>query len=254
MRFFRPILCVGRRRRKSGRKYGGASRELQELTLRAAFSRASIVKLCVAAVLLAATSVGSSLANDKPIQIVALGDSLTAGYGLDAQDAFPAKLEAALRAKGQVAKVINAGVSGDTASGGLSRLDWSVSPETDAVIVELGANDALRGVDPKVTREALDAILRRLKERGIPVLLAGMRAPPNMGEDYERQFNAIYPELAEKYGALLYPFFLEGAAAQANLNQRDGLHPTREGVEAIVQAILPKVEELVRRASQNRKP
>jgi acyl-CoA thioesterase-1 len=252
IKLIRPILCGTRGWSIARRALNGASRKLQELTLGMSFSRASIVKICVSTVLLGLASAGGLRANDKPVQIVALGDSLTAGFGLAAQDAFPAKLEAALRAKGHAVKVVNAGVSGDTASGGLGRLDWSVAPETDAVIVELGANDALRGIDPKVTREALDTILRRLKERNIPVLVAGMRAPRNLGEDYERRFNAIYPELAGKHGTLLYPFFLEGVATEARLNQRDGLHPTAEGVDAIVRAILPKVEELVRRAQ--RKP
>jgi acyl-CoA thioesterase-1 len=195
---------------------------------------------------------GVAVAAEAPVRIVAFGDSLTAGFGLAAQDAFPAQLERALAAAGVPAKVANAGVSGDTASGGLERLDWSVPEGTEAVIVELGANDALRGVDPAVTRKALDQILARLAARKLPVLLAGMRAPPNMGEDYARRFDAIYPALAEKYGTLLYPFFLDGVAAQASLNQRDGLHPTAAGVAAIVRAILPQVRELVRRALEKR--
>jgi acyl-CoA thioesterase-1 len=193
-------------------------------------------------------------AADAPVRIVALGDSLTAGLGLPAQDAFPVKLEQALVAAGHAVKIANAGVSGDTASGGLARLDWSVPEGTEAVIVELGANDALRGIDPDVTRKALDAILRRLGERKLQVLLAGMRAPPNLGEDYARRFDAIFPELAKQHGVLLYPFFLEGVAAEASLNQRDGLHPTAAGVERIVQAILPQAEALVARALETRKP
>jgi acyl-CoA thioesterase-1 len=193
-------------------------------------------------------------AADNPVRVVALGDSLTAGYGLAAADAFPVKLEAALRARGLAVKITNAGVSGDTASGGLARLEWSVPDGTHAVILELGANDALRGIDPAVTRKALDTILTRLGERKIPVLLAGMRAPPNMGEDYGRRFDAIYPDLAAKHGALLYPFFLEGVAAEADLNQGDGLHPTPAGVAQIVQTILPKAEELIREALSRRKP
>jgi acyl-CoA thioesterase-1 len=188
----------------------------------------------------------------EPIRIVALGDSLTAGLGLPAGASFPAKLKAALAAKGIAAEVSDAGVSGDTAAGGLARLDWSVPEGTDAVILELGANDMLRGVDPKVTRAALDSILRRLAERRIPVLIAGMRAPPNLGADYGRAFEAIYPELAVKYDALLYPFFLDGVAADALLNQRDGMHPTAAGVERIVAGILPKAEELVTRVRQRR--
>ncbi len=194
------------------------------------------------------------LAADAPVKIVALGDSLTAGFGLPREDAFPAKLEAALKAKGLAVDVANAGVSGDTASGGLARLDWSVPAGTDAVILELGANDALRGLDPKVTRAALEGILRRLKERGIAVLLAGMRAPPNLGADYVGAFDAIFPELATENDALLYPFFLDGVAADRALNQPDGLHPTARGIDAIVQRVLPKAEELVARVKAKRGP
>ncbi|MBI5130916.1 MAG: arylesterase [Rhodopseudomonas palustris] len=188
----------------------------------------------------------------KPLKVVVLGDSLSAGYGLPADAAFPAKLQKALQAKGIATDMINAGVSGDTASGGLERLDWSVPPDTNAVIVELGANDALRGTDPKVPRKALDEILKRLKARNIPVLLAGMLAPPNYGPDYARQFNAIYPELAKQYGVPLYPFFLDGVAAVANLNQPDGIHPTAAGVDVVVANILPTVEAFLRSvAGQN---
>src|SRR5204862_4532638 len=143
---------------------------------------------------------------DRPVRIVVLGDSLSAGLGLPAQDTLPAKLERALRAKGVAVEIQNAGVSGDTAAGGLARLDWSVPDGTDAVILELGANDALRGADPKQTRAALNAIIRRLKERRIAVLLAGMLAPRNLGEDYARGFDPIYPELAAAHGLVLYPF------------------------------------------------
>jgi acyl-CoA thioesterase I len=176
---------------------------------------------------------------------VALGDSLTAGLGLAANQAFPVRLEQALRAKGIAVEISNAGVSGDTATGGLARLDWSVPEGTDAVILELGANDMLRGFDPDVTRRALAEIVRRLTERRIVVLLAGMRAAPNLGPDYGRQFDAIYPDLATRNHLLLYPFFLEGIAANPKLNQGDGLHPTAAGVDAIVTGILPKAEELV---------
>jgi acyl-CoA thioesterase-1 len=207
----------------------------------------------IATICLALPGAASLRAAEQPVRIVALGDSLTAGLGLAAADAFPAKLEAALRKAGHAVTIANAGVSGDTASGGLARLDWSVPEGTEAVILELGANDVLRGIDPAVTRKALDAILVRLSQRKIPVLLAGMRAPPNLGEDYRRQFDAIYPELAAQYKALLYPFFLEGVAAEADLNQGDGLHPTVAGVERIVQAILPKAEELVAMALAARK-
>jgi acyl-CoA thioesterase I len=189
----------------------------------------------------------AAIGAERPISIVALGDSLTAGYGLLARDAFPAKLQRQLATKGLAVEVVNAGVSGDTASDGLARFDWSVPQGTDAVILELGANDALRGVDPAVTRNALDTILRRLKERKIPVLLCGMLAPPNLGPDYGSTFKAIYPDLAARYEAILYPFFLAGVAADPKLNQRDGLHPTAAGVDIIVAHILPKVEELVAR-------
>ena len=183
-----------------------------------------------------------------PIHIVALGDSLTAGYGLADKDGFVPRLQAALAKNGTAADVANAGVSGDTASDGLARLDWSVPQGTDAVIVALGANDMLRGIKPEVTRAALDAILRRLTARHIAVLLCGMRAAPNMGADYGRDFEQIYPELAAQYGVLLYPFFLDGVAADLTLTQPDGLHPNPAGVGVIVQRILPKVMELVTRA------
>jgi acyl-CoA thioesterase I len=187
----------------------------------------------------------AALASDHPLRIVALGDSLTAGYGLAANEAFPVRLQRALAGKGIATEIANAGVSGDTASGGLARFDWSVPDGTDAVILELGANDALRGVDPKVTRGALDALLRRLGERHIPVLLCGMLAPRNLGAEYGAAFNAIYPDLAKAYGAILYPFFLDGVATDPKLNQRDGLHPTAAGVDVIVEKILPAVERLV---------
>jgi acyl-CoA thioesterase-1 len=191
-------------------------------------------------------------AADRPVKIVALGDSLTAGYNLPASAAFPVKLEKALKAKGNAVEIANAGVSGDTASGGLARLDWSVPDGTDAVIVELGANDMLRGIDPAVTRRALEEIVRRLTERRIPVLLAGMRAIPNLGIEYAQGFETIYSDLAAKYGVLLYPFFLEGIASDAKLNQRDGVHPTAAGIDKVVAGILPKVEELVGRARERR--
>ena len=194
-----------------------------------------------------ALGAGHAAAADKPLNIVALGDSLTAGAGLAGQDAFPAKLQQALAAKGIAATVSNAGVSGDTMSGGLARLEWSVPPGTDAVILELGANDALRGLDPAVTRRALDAILAALARRNIPVLLCGMLAPRNLGAEYARAFDPMFPALAKTYGAVLYPFFLDGVATNAKLNQRDGLHPTAAGVDVIVAKILPKVEELIAR-------
>lgn len=177
--------------------------------------------------------------------ILALGDSLTAGYGLDQAEAFPVQLQAALRAGGLNATVINGGVSGDTSAGGRSRLEWLLVGQIDGVIVELGANDGLRGLDPAQTRDNLDWILTTLKQRGIPVLLSGMYAPPNLGKDYGAEFNAIYPELAEKHSVKLDSFFLEGVAADPNLNQADGIHPNAEGVAVIVKRLTPKVQELL---------
>ena len=178
----------------------------------------------------------------KPIKIVVLGDSLSAGLGLSGSAAFPERLQKTLDSNGIAVEISNAGVSGDTSSGGRDRLDWSVPDGTQAVILELGANDALRGTDPAVTRSALSDILTRLKARGIAVLLCGMVAPPNYGSDYSARFNAIYPDLAKSFGVPLYPFFLEGVAADAKLNQADGMHPTAEGVDVIVKNILPTVQ------------
>jgi acyl-CoA thioesterase I len=189
---------------------------------------------------------------DKPVNLVVLGDSLSAGFGLAGEASFPARLSAALKAKGIAVNMRNSGVSGDTASGGLERLDWSVPEGAEAVIVELGANDMLRGIDPQVTRRALDQILIRLKARNIAVLLCGMRAAPNLGPDYQRAFDAIFPALASTHGVVFYPFFLEGVAADNALNQRDGLHPNAAGVDAIVKRILPKVEELIARVRASR--
>jgi acyl-CoA thioesterase-1 len=190
---------------------------------------------------------GGSVAGDKPVKIVVLGDSLSAGFGLPVEAAFPSKLAAALKAKGIAATAANAGVSGDTASGGLGRIDWSVPAGTDAVIVELGANDALRGIDPKLTKSALDGILSKLDARHIAVLLAGMKAPRNMGADYARAFDAIYPALASTHRVVFYPFFLEGVATDPKLNQADGMHPNAAGVDVIVTRIMPQVEELIAR-------
>jgi acyl-CoA thioesterase-1 len=184
---------------------------------------------------------------ETTLHVVALGDSLTAGFGLAAKDAFVPRLKAALAEQGVNVEITNAGVSGDTASDGLARLDWSVPEGTDAVIVELGANDMLRGIDPRVMRDALDAILARLAQRHVAIMLCGMRAAPNLGSDYGHAFERIYPELAAKYGAVFYPFFLDGVAAQHTLLQQDGLHPNAAGVASIVQRILPTVEELIAR-------
>ncbi len=182
----------------------------------------------------------------REVTLLALGDSLTAGYGLQPSDAFPVKLEAALRAKGHDVRVVNAGVAGDTALDGYSRVDWALSEEVDAVIVELGANDALRGLPPAQAEQALDKLLARLAEKRLPVLLAGMRAPPNLGPEYQAAFDGMYQRLAEKHGTLLYPFFLEGVAADPKLNQADGMHPNPAGVDVIVSRILPSVEDLLK--------
>ena len=188
----------------------------------------------------------------RPVTIVALGDSLTAGYQLPPADAFPVKLQAALRAKGIAVTVENAGVSGDTSSGGLERLDWAVGDGVDAVILELGANDALRGIDPAITRRNLEAIIAKLKERNIPILLTGMIAPPNMGSTYGAAFNPIFPDLAAKHGLIFDPFFLEGVAAERDLNLADGMHHNGRGVDVIVRRILPKVEELIAQVRSRR--
>jgi acyl-CoA thioesterase I len=181
----------------------------------------------------------------QPVKMVVLGDSLSAGLGLPGPAAFPARLQNALKNKGIEVDMINAGVSGDTSSGGRDRLDWSVPAGTEAVIVELGANDALRGTDPAVTRAALSDIVSRLKARKIAVMLCGMLAPPNYGQDYAAQFNTIYPDLAKKFDVPLYPFFLNGVAADPKLNQADGIHPTAEGVDIIVGNMLPTVQAFI---------
>jgi acyl-CoA thioesterase-1 len=235
MRWFRRLLAgrsPQRQCRPYGRSYGVRPALVQSVILAAALG-------------LFLTAAPVAEAADAPIKIVALGDSLTAGFNLPASAAFPARLEQALRAKGFAVEVANAGVSGDTASGGLARLDWSVPDGTAAVIVELGANDMLRGIDPKVTQHALEEIVRRLSERRIAVLVAGMRAMPNLGVNFANGFEMIYPEIASKYDAVLYPFFLAGVAGDPKLNQRDGLHPTAAGVDVIVGEILPKVEQLL---------
>ncbi|MCF6368915.1 arylesterase [Rhizobium sp. TRM95001] len=184
-------------------------------------------------------------AQQEEIQLVGFGDSLMAGYQLDPNQSYPAQLEAALKAKGYNVTVANAGVSGDTTSAGLSRVDWSVPDGTDGVILELGANDALRGVPPEQTEKNLDAIISRLKERGIPVLLAGMMAPPNMGSQYSTRYNDIYPRLAEKHDLPLYPFFLDGVVAAAGTQLEDGMHPNARGVGIMVERSLPAVERFI---------
>jgi len=197
---------------------------------------------------LAAVLASASGAAARTLRLVALGDSLTAGYGLPPGKAFPDRLEAALRAKGFDVKVINAGVSGDTAADGLARYEWAVPRDADALIVELGANDMLRGQKPEATKATLAAILGKARAAHLPTLIAGIRAAPNLGPEYDRAFDAIYPALAEAYHVSLYPFFLDGVAGDPKLNQPDGLHPNAEGVEVIVQRILPAVEGLLGQA------
>lgn len=190
---------------------------------------------------------GVLAAETRPVALVALGDSLTAGYGLPQAAAFPTVLEAALKARGHAVTIANAGVSGDTSAGGLERLDWSVPDGTEGVILELGANDMLRGLDPAVTRRNLESIITRLTARKMPILLAGMYAARNLGPDYVSRFDAIYPDLAAKYGLTLYPFFLDGVAGQAKLALADGVHPTAEGVRIVVDRMLPTVESFLTR-------
>src|SRR5262249_57848197 len=191
--------------------------------------------LAALAIVAAAAQPGSAA---RPLKTVALGASLTAGLGVPGDAAFPAGLERALAGKGIAAQVVNAGVSGDTSADGLARVDWSVPDDADAVILELGANDALRGIDPTHTRANLNAILKRLKARHIPVLLAGMRAPPHMGAEQGKAVDPVHPDLAADYGAVFYPFFLDGVAAERGLNQGDGLHPTAQGGDVIVTQML----------------
>jgi acyl-CoA thioesterase I len=197
--------------------------------------------LLVMATLLLSTQ----MALAKSITLLALGDSLTSGLGLEASEAFPAKLEAALKSRYPGLKIINGGVSGDTAADGLARLDWVLTDEVGGLIVELGANDALRGLDVSQTETALNAIMVKAQLRNLPVLILGMKAPPNMGPDYVARFDGLYPRLAAKYQALFYPFYLDGVAANASLNQADGIHPNGQGVDVIVSKVMPSVEELI---------
>lgn len=180
--------------------------------------------------------------------IVAFGDSLTAGFGLQNSDSFPAQLEKALKARGQEVKIVNAGVSGDTVAAGLARLDWALPDDASGVIIELGANDALQGLDPAATKATLEKIITDVKARGLPILLAGMEAPRNLGKDYVEQFRALYVDLAARYDLILYPFFLDGVALDDKYLMDDGLHPNPAGVARIVEGILPKVEELLAKA------
>ncbi len=203
---------------------------------------------CAALLFSTVSSVTFAGDGQNPIRIVAFGDSLTAGYLLRPNEAFPAQLQMALQAKGHKVEIVNAGVSGDTTAGGADRLEWTLQNGADAVILELGANDALRGLEPKEARANLDRMLTAIAAKGTPVLLAGMRAPGNWGSDYVKTFDAIFPDLAAKHGAALYPFFLDGVALNSQLVQADGLHPTAAGVAEIVKRILPDAEALVARA------
>jgi acyl-CoA thioesterase-1 len=202
-------------------------------------------RIAVAAALLCLVGIVEPASATQPIRILAFGDSLTAGYGLAPEDVFPVKLQARLRADGFDAVVLNGGFSGDTTAGGLSRVKWSLKDKPQYAIVELGANDALRGIAPAVTEANLDKILARFRDAHVKVLLAGMRAPANWGVRYQKTFDAIYPHLAAKYGVPLYPFFLDGVALNPTLNQIDGLHPTARGVDVIVDHIAPAVEKLI---------
>jgi acyl-CoA thioesterase I len=209
--------------------------------------RRTFLQLGVATLLLAAglSRPASSAETEKPLKIIAFGDSLTAGLGLPSENTLPALLEKLLRAEGYQVTIVNAGVSGETASGGLARLGWTIADGADGVILELGANDMLRGINPELTQSALDAILSALKARKIMVLIAGMRATPSLGPEYKARFDAIYPALAKKYDAPLYPFFLDGVAGVLALNQSDGLHPNSAGVARIAKGILPTVRVLL---------
>ncbi len=210
------------------------------------FSQRWVTVLLTALLLLFATIAGRA----GPVKIVGFGDSLMAGYQLGPGEGFTDQLQAALTQQGHDVEVTNAGVSGDTTTGGLARLDWSVPDETDLVILELGANDALRGISPEITRQNLDTMIGKLTGRGINVLLAGMLAPPNMGNNYGSAFNSIFPELADKHNVVLYPFFLDGVAAQPNKLLADGMHPNAVGVEDMVAGILPHVIGMLEQLSE----
>ncbi len=205
----------------------------------------------VAAAVLSLLMLRAGEAKDEKMVIVAFGDSLTAGYGLPESESFPAQLEAALKARGKDVSVINAGVSGDTTSAALQRLDWALPQDASAVIVELGGNDALQGIPPEATKANLAKIIEAVKSKGLPVLLAGMESPRNMGKDYVDAFHAIYPALAAQYGVVFYPFFLDGVALDDELMQGDGIHPNAKGVAKIVANMMPNVDELLSQAKAN---
>lgn len=212
------------------------------------FLTAAVVGLAA----VAATPRPSKADSAISVTLAAFGDSLSAGYMLAAGDSFPAQLQVALAAKGYKVEVVNAGVSGDTTAGGLQRLDWSLPPDVDGVILELGANDALRGIDPHITKDNLDKIISKIKDKGADILLAGMKAPGNWGPEYQATFDVIYPELAGKHNLPLYPFFLEGVIGEDGFTMDDGLHPTTKGVAELVKRILPDVEALLKRISERK--
>ena len=215
------------------------------------WGRVNAIWLIVSVFALGINGIGGAAA--KPIKILALGTSLTQGFNLPPGTDFTSVLQARLRAKGDDVSIVNGGVSGDTSAGGLARLEWSLG-DADAAIVELGSNDALRGLDVGQTQSNLDAILAKLKARKIPVLLTGMKSPRNLGPEYVAAFDAVYPELAKKHNVLFYPFFLEGVAANLKLNQSDGIHPNEEGTLVIVAGILPYVEKLLAQVSAKPSP
>jgi acyl-CoA thioesterase I len=209
----------------------------------------ALVNMLAGFLLLASAGfMGTMAETSKPIRIVAFGDSLSAGYGLRPSQSFPAQLQKELKARGHNVVVDNAGVSGDTSAAGLARIAWAIGNDADAVIVEFGANDALRGIDPKETRANMQKIVAKLNAKRLPVLLTGMRSPTNWGDTYAEDFDAIFPDLAKEHSLLFYPFFLDGVVFDSKLNQQDGIHPNAKGVAAIVKAILPQVEELLAKA------
>jgi acyl-CoA thioesterase-1 len=216
----------------------------------AVFNAATVrrVALRVASALIAALLAAAPAGAATP-RVLALGDSLTAGYGLPPGEAFPVRLQARLGEDGYAVEIANGGVSGDTSAGGLARLDWALAGTPDIVLVEFGANDMLRGIDPKVTYDNLDKMLARIMQSGAKILLLGMKAASNWGREYQASFDAIFPALAEKYHVPLYPFFLDGVAADAALNQPDGLHPNPRGVAIIVERLSPYLERLLGRAA-----
>jgi len=188
----------------------------------------------------------SSEITQPVIKLMIFGDSLTAGYGLKRSDSFSEKLSNALKSKGRNVRIILSSVSGDTTAGGKARLDWALIEKPDAFLLELGANDGLRGIEPSVSRENLESIIKKLKKNRVKTLIVGMFAPPNLGKEYSREFNNIFSSLAKKYSLLFYPFFLEGVAANPQLNQADGIHPNPKGVDEIIKRMLPIVMKLVR--------